>query len=137
MIWKENYKVKVALIDTQHEELFARVSSFVETVRSHQDWDSKIDNVNETLEFMKVYVISHFRDEEAYQEEIGYPELEKHKKIHADMVEYVDQIAQECEKNGYREIILQQFAGKLVTWIINHVLEEDKKIADFAAKRGE
>jgi hemerythrin len=137
MIWKENYKVKVALIDTQHEELFTRVSSFVETVRSHQDWDAKIETIDETLNFMKDYVVTHFSDEEAYQEEIGYPAIEKHKEIHAEMVAYVDQIAQECEKNGYREIVLQQFAGKLVTWLINHVLEEDKKIADFAAKKGE
>jgi hemerythrin len=86
---------------------------------------------------MKEYVVSHFMDEEEYQEEIGYPELEKHRRIHADMVEYVNQISRECEKNGYREIVMQQFAGKLVTWLINHVLEEDKKIADFAAQKGE
>jgi len=27
---------------------------------------------------------------------------------------------------------MQQFAGKLVTWLVNHVVAEDQKIADYA-----
>jgi hemerythrin len=27
---------------------------------------------------------------------------------------------------------MQQFAGKLVTWLVNHVVADDQKIADYA-----
>lgn len=132
MIWKEKYTIGVPRIDTQHEELFTRVTSFVESLRSDRDWGEKVNNVNDTLAFMKEYVVTHFKDEEAYQKEIGYPGLSEHKKIHSDMVAYVGTIAEQYEKNGFREITMQQFAGKLVTWLVNHVVSEDQKIADYA-----
>ncbi len=136
MIWKDKYKIGVPQIDAQHEELFARVTAFVETLRSDKEWDVKIASVNETLNFMKDYVVTHFHDEEAYQEEIGYPQLEQHKKIHNDMVDYVGMISEKCAEGGYQEIIMQQFAGKLVTWLVNHVVADDQKIADYVDKRG-
>lgn len=135
MIWKDKYKVGVPQIDTQHEELFSRVTVFVETLRSEKEWEEKVNSVNETLAFMKDYVVTHFQDEEAYQKEIDYPHLEAHKKIHNDMVAYVGMFSEQYEKDGYKEIQLQQFAGKLVTWLVNHVVSEDQKIADFAGMR--
>lgn len=135
MIWKEKYKIGVPQIDTQHEELFARVTVFVETLRSDKEWAEKVSSVNDTLEFMKDYVVTHFRDEEAYQEEIGYPGLAEHKKTHSDMVAYVAAISEQYEKEGYKEITMQQFAGKLVTWLVNHVVADDQKIADYARNR--
>ena len=137
MIWKEKYKVGVPLIDEQHEELFARVTAFVETVRSDKEWSEKLSKVNETMEFMKAYVVTHFQDEEAYQEKIGYPQAEQHKKIHNDMVAYVGTVAEEYEKNGYQELLIQQFAGKLLTWLINHVAADDQRIGDYARSKEE
>lgn len=136
MIWKEKYKIGVPQIDTQHEELFSRVTTFVETLRSDKEWDVKVASVNETLNFMKDYVVTHFRDEEAFQEKIGYPELDKHRKIHNDMVAYVGMISERCEKGDLSEILMQQFAGKLVTWLVNHVVADDQKIADYTGTRG-
>lgn len=135
MIWKEKYKVGVPEIDAQHEELFARVTSFVEVLRSDKEWSEKVSQVNQTLSFMKDYVVTHFHDEEAYQKEIGYPDAEAHKKIHNDMVAYVGAVAAQYEENGYEEVLIQQFAGKLLAWLINHVAAEDQKIADYARKK--
>lgn len=135
MIWKEKYKVGVPQIDAQHEELFSRVTAFVETLRSNREWSEKVSQVNATLEFMKDYVVTHFRDEEAYQDEIGYPESEAHKKIHNDMVAYVGTVSEQYEKNGYEEALIQQFAGKLLAWLINHVAAGDQKIADYARRK--
>lgn len=137
MIWKEKYKIGVPQIDAQHEELFARVTVFVETLRSDKEWAEKVSSVNDTLEFMKDYVVTHFRDEEAYQEEISYPRLADHKKTHSDMVAYVAATSEQYEKEGYKEITMQQFAGKLVTWLVNHVVADDQKIADYVKNREE
>ncbi len=137
MIWKEKYRVGVLLIDQQHEELFRRVTDFVETLRSDGEWEQKVGKVNETLSFMKDYVVTHFHDEEAYQKKVGYPEAESHKKIHDDMVQYVSDVAAEYEREGYNEKLMQQFAGKLLAWLINHVAASDQKIAQFVNSKGE
>jgi hemerythrin len=136
MIWKEKYNVGVPVIDQQHKELFERVTTFVETLRSQKDWSEKVDQVNATLAFMKEYVVTHFADEEAYQRKIGYPGYEAHKKIHQDMVRYVGEVAAQYEQAGFVEQPMHQFAGKLLAWLINHVVAEDQKIADYDRTRG-
>lgn len=136
MLWKDKYELGVPLIDAQHKELFQRVDDFMQVLRSSASWEDKVQGVNETLEFMKNYVVEHFRDEEAYQASIGYPNYEDHKKIHSDMVNYVVQVSQEYEKSGFDEQLIQQFAGKLLAWLINHVASEDQRIATYAIDRG-
>ena len=135
MIWKDKYKVGVPLIDEQHQELFRRVTDFVETLRASGEWGLKVEKVNETLTFMQDYVITHFRDEEAYQREIGYPELERHAEIHRQMVEEVVRFGEQYAREGYKEVLVMQFAGKLLAWLINHVAADDQKIAVYARGR--
>ncbi|WP_027398473.1 bacteriohemerythrin [Anaerovorax odorimutans] len=136
MLWKDKYELGVLLIDTQHKELFKRVEAFLQTLRSSASWDEKVQKVNETLEFMKSYVVEHFHDEEVYQKSIGYPNYEEHKKIHKEMVDYVLQVSDEYERSGFNEQLMQQFAGKLLAWLINHVASEDQRIASYAIEKG-
>lgn len=135
MLWKEQYRIGVPLIDKQHKELFSRIENYVKVLRSDESWESKIESVNETLDFMKDYVVTHFRAEEAYQQKIGYPEHEKHKKLHDGMVEYVNSVSRQYEQEGYKEQLMQQLAGRLLAWLVNHVASEDQKIADYANRR--
>ena len=135
MLWKDKYELGVELIDTQHKELFRRVDAFMKTLRSSASWDEKVQQVNETLAFMKGYVVEHFRDEEEYQKSIAYPGYEAHKQIHTDMVNYVLEVSAEYEKRGFNEQLMQQFGGKLLAWLINHVAAEDQRIADYALKK--
>jgi hemerythrin len=136
MIWKDKYELGVSVVDEQHKELFQRVDAFMKILRYTASWEEKVQRVNETLEFMKVYVVEHFRDEEEYQQQIGYPGYELHKQIHTDMVNYVLQFTEEYEKSGYSEQLMQQFAGKLLAWLINHVAAEDQRIATYAIEKG-
>ncbi|AFQ44341.1 bacteriohemerythrin [Desulfosporosinus meridiei] len=136
MLWKEKYMVGVPRIDQQHEELFSRVTAFVETLRSDKPWEQKLEKVSETLEFMKGYVVTHFADEEAYQAAIAYPHYQEHQKIHQKMVAYVVAVSDEYEKEGFKEELMQQFGGKLIAWLINHVLADDQKIAEYARSKG-
>ena len=42
MMWKEKYRWGAVLIDTQHQELFKRVSNFISVVQSPKPWDEKV-----------------------------------------------------------------------------------------------
>ncbi len=136
MLWKDKYELGVSVVDDQHRELFQRVEEFMKTLRSLASWDEKVQHVNETLEFMKGYVVEHFRDEEEYQLKIGYPGYEEHRKIHTDMVNYVLKVSAEYESSGFNEQLMQQFGGKLLAWLINHVAAEDQRIANYAIEQG-
>lgn len=135
MLWRDKYQVGVPLIDEQHEELFKRVNNFIEIIRTGDSWQDKVQSVNETLEFMKMYVVEHFRDEEEYQLKVAYPKSVEHKNVHNNMVNYVLEVSSEYEKSGYDEKLIKQFAGKLLSWLINHVVTEDKNIANYVMKK--
>ncbi len=136
MIWKEKYKLGVPTIDEQHKELFRRVTVFLQTVRSPLAREQKKQMVTETLNFMKNYIVEHFRAEEKYQSLIDYPEREDHTKMHDSMVGYVTDVEEQYKQQGYNDQLIQQFAGRLLSWLINHVAAEDQKIADYAKMRG-
>ncbi len=136
MLWKDKYELGVPLIDAQHKELFRRVDAFMQTLRSPVSWEEKVAKVNETLEFMKAYVVTHFQDEEVYQQKIGYPGLAEHRALHVGMVAYVVEVAAQYEQQGYNERLMQQFGGKLLAWLINHVASEDQQIGAYERSKG-
>jgi len=117
-------------------ELFQRVEAFMKVLRSSQSWEEKVGQVNETLEFMKNYVVEHFSHEEAYQKQIQYPGYDAHKKKHDEMVQYVAQVSEQYEKSGFDEQLMQQFGGRLLAWLVNHVAAEDQRIATYAIEQG-
>lgn len=136
MMWKDKYKVEVDLIDKQHEELFKRVSDFTHTIRNSDKWEDKLDKVKETMTFMQEYVVVHFDDEEAYQQEINYPEIEEHKKAHADFKAGINNYVKIFEEEGFTEEKIQEFGGKLMTWLIMHVGKMDQKIGQYVNSKG-
>lgn len=136
MLWKDNYELGVPVIDAQHKELFRRVESFLQVLRSKNSWTEKIPKINETLEFMQRYVVEHFRDEEKYQQSIDYPGYEIHKEIHDGMVNYVLEVSKQYEQSHNNEQLMQQFGGRLLAWLINHVAAEDQRIAEYVIKKG-
>jgi len=136
MLWKDKYELGVHIIDVQHKELFQRVDTFMQTLRSDISWEDKVLKVNETLEFMKMYVVEHFHDEEAYMQSIEYPGYPAHKELHTGMVDYVLQVSAEYERLGFDEHLMQQFAGKLLSWLIHHVAAVDQQVANYAIEKG-
>lgn len=136
MMWKEKYKIGVPVIDQQHEELFNRVSVFIQTIRQQGDWEAKLEKVKESMAFMQEYVVVHFSAEEAYQAKINYPDLENHKQVHAQFKDAVNQYVQRAETEGYHEELLKEFGGKLMAWLIMHVAATDQKLGEYAKAQG-
>lgn len=136
MMWKEHYRVGAKLIDSQHEELFKRVSNFIKAVQGEGSWEYRKEEVLATLEFMQHYVIIHFADEEQLQKEIGYPELERHTQIHESFKAEVNAFAQKISEQGLDEQSVQEFAARVMTWLIMHVAGEDQKIGRFMREQG-
>lgn len=135
-MWKEKYKIGVNTIDDQHKELFTRLSSFIKIVQNDKSWEDKLDRVKETLYFLNDYVDYHFADEEKYMKEIGYPDYEKHKKIHQDFQNEIKEYVKLFHKEGFTEEKIQELNAKLMTWLIVHVGRMDQKIGEFANEKG-
>lgn len=136
MMWKDKYSIGVELIDEQHKELFKRVSDFLRIVENKDSWEDKLDKVKETMAFMQKYVVEHFDDEEVYQAQIGYPDIDNHKIAHHKFKEGINDYVKIFEEEGFDEEKIQEFGGKLMTWLIMHVGKMDQMIGEYANSKG-
>lgn len=130
MIWKEEYKIGVELIDDQHKELFKRLGDFIQTVRSDKATQDKKKEVEKTLNFMGEYVTTHFNAEEALQKRYNYPDYESHHEIHEGFKAEIVEFKKKYQANDYDEDFVMEFSGRLLTWLINHVASTDQDIGE-------
>jgi len=137
-MWKERYEIGVKRIDEQHRELFQRVEEFLKATNDpNKDWDQKIEKVKETMNFMGEYVNYHFDDEEKLQEEMGYPNLIEHKEAHRKFKKGIEEYIEKLEADNYSEDLVQEFGGKIMTWLIMHVGDVDQKLGDYVTHEKE
>lgn len=130
-MWKDRYCIGVDKIDQQHKELFNRVYEFLKATNEKKNWEERIEKVKETITFMQDYVIYHFNDEEKLMEEINYPEVELHKKIHEDFKAGINSYVDKFSAGDFNEETVQEFGGKIMTWLIFHVGKQDQKIGEY------
>ncbi len=76
-------------------------------------------------------MVAHFDAEETYQEEINYPDLEEHRQIHAKFKEAINNYVRIFEEEGFTEDKIQEFGGRLMTWLIVHVGKTDQMIGEY------
>ena len=82
----------------------------------------------------KNYTQEHFRDEETYMSEIGYPDLEKQQKAHASFIEKINDInLDDLDEN--QQDYLEDMIAFLLNWLSVHILHMDKQIGAFAKNR--
>lgn len=136
MMWKEKYKIGIPAIDKQHEELFRRVADFVYAIRQEGRWEEKTEKVRDTMVFLQEYVVTHFNYEEKYQQTLGYPDREEHHRIHEIFKADIQSVAAEFADAGYHEEAVQKLAGRLLAWLINHVVATDLKMAQYVTEQG-
>lgn len=124
MVWHKKYETGNEQVDNEHKEIFMLVQKVIDA--AFDDNDSKIE---ETLDFLANYTVSHFRHEEAIMDESSYPEAPLHKKQHSDFVNEVVALSERVknETDGRKNSL--DISNVLVDWLINHVLGSDKIMA--------
>lgn len=137
MIWKESYKIGVEEVDRQHEELFRRFSEYLRAVRGEDNLETRTAKIQETLNFMGEYVVVHFASEEEIQRKYNYPNYAAHREIHERFKAEIQRFVEAFQENPHDEDLIMEFSGKLLTWLINHVAEEDQKIGTYVSSSKE
>ncbi len=115
-------------IDTQHKELIGRIRSFVTACEQR---DSKVTALK-MLDYLDEYTKFHFSAEEKLQEEVSYPELEKHRAKHEEfkktihtLYEFLDEI------EGPTDEFTETVKKKVVDWLVNHIKTYDRSVAEY------
>lgn len=114
-------------IDTQHKEWIDALNKLLNACSQGKGRDS----IREILVFLQSYTAKHFADEEALQMRAHYPEYRTHKGYHDAFKKVVQDVIAEYDKTGPTIVLIGKINTQLGNWFINHIKNEDKKMAAF------
>jgi len=128
--WDDSYSVNNDAIDAQHKQWIAIYNRLDQTMLSGSLAD--LAQVREEiLQAMMEYASYHFRQEEEYMKEIGYPDIVAHKRIYTDFDDRLYNYNRMI-RNG--ELVLNsELIAIIKNWLLDHILKTDMKYRDFAA----
>jgi len=124
--WSDEYSLGNEQVDVQHKKLFELVSDLVIACMDGSD----VKRLRETLDFLIIYTIQHFHFEEELQLRYHYPGYVNHKTLHDAFKATVGELAEKLEKDGSSPELSNDVNKVIVQWLIRHILQEDKKIAE-------
>jgi hemerythrin len=116
--------IGVEEIDNQHRELIDRINRLLSMGMEEKNKEE----IQKMLDFLQMYVIQHFDDEEQLQVMVGYPKHEAHRKQHEEFVKAFVEIYNEYRKSGPSQVFKLKLDRAVVSWIVNHVQESDSDI---------
>ncbi len=127
--WHKNLELGNDLIDTQHRMLVLlcrKLDIAIKTRQPEQVIRSVMHELRKFTEF-------HFVSEENLMHEIGYPDVDDHALKHSELLMQLElMLAKIAHHKEFPEDLLH-FLNK---WVLNHVANEDMKIAEYAAQCG-
>lgn len=123
--WNSDLETGNEIIDKQHKELFAALNVLAQSHRSGQG----AQELGKTIEFLEVYVLRHFEDEEYLQEKYSYPDILNHKAYHREFKNKVSKLVESLEKDGYSDTLVEKTINIMADWLINHIKSDDFRLA--------
>jgi hemerythrin-like metal-binding protein len=124
LVWTPELATGYRQIDDQHKRLFQLFNDLVEAI-DRREGEAE---VGRTLAALSVYVVAHFRMEEDLMSQFGYAGLAAHHQTHEAMRIQVEDMVDQYNLIGLDP---SQVLRVLKQWLIGHVQDEDKAMAQF------
>lgn len=124
IIWDDNLKTGISIIDEQHQDLFALINNLDKFT------DIK-ENFDEALIELQTYVSMHFKTEEEYMQYMGYPGYEYHKFCHDSFIDDYKSILKKVSEVDSITDLGPELAALIQDWQKDHYTTEDIKMATF------
>ncbi len=119
--WRDGFKIGVAQVDQEHRHLFTLVRAL------------NLQSVDQTVDELLDYVVTHFSNEQELMEKSGYPAFEQHLKLHEEFAAKVaDFLASDTQWTEERVQELRRFLNK---WLIGHIMTHDLRFGKWHASR--
>jgi hemerythrin len=129
-VWKPEYSVGVAALDSQHKRLIASVNTLNEAMAVGRGRDV----LGPLLDELIAYTKRHFAEEEQFMASFGFPDLAAHAVIHRRMTDKVVALRAKYQ-NGTIANTVEVF-GFLKSWLVEHILRSDLAYARSYRERG-
>jgi len=123
--WSSALETGHPLIDSQHKELIRMVNElFEECTHGHA-----ADQISKTVDFLFSYTKKHFSEEEALQQQSGYPDYQNHRQLHEDLFKKVAGLSAELKVSGPTPTLINKIIREVGDWLVSHIQHQDTKVA--------
>jgi len=132
MQWDESLAIGIELIDAQHREWIRRVEDVSLAMHSAEG----VRRLVKTLDFLKDYTRFHFETEERFMADHQYPELDDHRREHAELHETLARLEADLDEEGITAPLTESVNTLLENWLIQHIRQVDQRFGAFLRDRG-
>lgn len=127
MMWNDNLKIGVSLIDSEHRELCDRIDLLFAACNQGRGKEELV----KTVDFLQSYTIKHFGDEEKLQRASTYPKVAEHKKLHDFFTGKIAELKKEIAESGAGIATISKTNYFLMDWLLNHIQKVDTELAQY------
>lgn len=128
--WSEMYCIGDPTLDSHHQKLFDIVNQLHEELLSHK----REAAVAKTIKALLEYALQHFAEEERVMKAVNFPEYEKHKAIHDEILRTL-QSYEQLKAAGDLTSAGDLYSFLLSDWLWKHILEMDKKMGPYIQRQ--
>lgn len=125
LTWNESLSVDIPKIDEQHQKLVGLVNSLHDAMMAGKGRDVLGNVLSELIK----YTDYHFKTEEAAFARFGYPESDKHRKQHDELVKTAVELKDKMDAGEM--MVTVETLNYLSGWVTNHIKKEDKLYIPF------
>jgi hemerythrin len=127
--WNEEYSVADAILDAQHQQLFAVLNRLHDALTSRPEGEAA-PLQQEIMGSLLAYTRLHFADEEEKMLKAGYPGYDRHCQAHRQLIEQVEQMDERLKKGdaSLREDVFSFLFGD---WLLDHILNVDSQYVPY------
>jgi len=125
IIWSKDFSVGNILIDEQHKKIVELINILI----VHHNASVHSETLAYVINELMLYSQHHLECEEKLLEELQYPELSQHKKVHLKYKKKVTDIAMKV--TNYDKEMPVELLEFLKDWWFNHILKEDMAYKPF------
>lgn len=125
---KPEYYTGIEFIDEEHKKLFEIANRLYELL-TNEFIPDKYDYIIEVINELRDYAKYHFEHEEEYMGSIKYKRLLSHKVEHDTFIDKIYEYDEDIIDERQKEILLE-LLDFLTNWLVDHILNKDKAIAE-------
>ncbi|HEB53956.1 MAG TPA: bacteriohemerythrin [bacterium] len=125
--WKPEFDLGVAAMDAEHKQLIDAMNH----VHELEQAKSPKSAVDAALKNLVDLTVKHFADEERHMEAIGFPEFERHRFIHKDMLKRIGEHYEVFQQGDGS--LSREFYNFLTNWLSAHICHIDRKYSTHPA----
>lgn len=120
--WTPELAVGLAVVDQQHQGLFEAVNALHDAMQAGKGREE----LGRVLRFLRQYVLDHFKAEEAMMVASGYPNYEKHRRIHEALTAQVTDLDAKFSRGA--TMLSIEVLHFLRDWLVQHIQIEDRAL---------